>query len=97
VTHLWADLQRDRASVHRAGVYFTTLLPGAPKILLSAEIRSFGLLTSEGTAVVVSDMTSVREEVLPARFGGTIPLHLARHAEHGERPSSGAPGASWPN
>jgi len=35
------------------------------------QIRSFGLLTSEGTMVLVSDMTRVLEEVLPARFGGS--------------------------
>lgn len=34
-------------------------------------IRSFGLLTSEGTMVVASDMVRVLEEVLPARFGGS--------------------------
>lgn len=35
------------------------------------EIRSFGLLTSEGTMVVAHDMVRVLEEVLPARFGGS--------------------------
>jgi hypothetical protein len=35
------------------------------------EIRSFGLLTSEGTTVLVAKMTWVLEEVLPARFGGS--------------------------
>ncbi len=35
------------------------------------QIRSFGLLTSEGTMVLVSDMMRVLEEVLPARFGGS--------------------------
>ncbi|MDQ7859193.1 MAG: hypothetical protein QN174_00380 [Armatimonadota bacterium] len=35
------------------------------------EIRSFGLLTSEGTMVVATDMVRVLEEVLPARFGGS--------------------------
>ncbi len=78
--------------------YFTTLHPGAPKILLNAEIgdygifesrpcgcaleghgftdhlreiRSFGLLTTEGTMLLASDMVRVLEEVLPARFGGS--------------------------
>jgi hypothetical protein len=35
------------------------------------EIRSFGLLTSEGTMVLAGDMVRVLEEVLPARFGGS--------------------------
>jgi hypothetical protein len=35
------------------------------------EIRSFGLLTTEGTMVVARDMVRVLEEVLPARFGGS--------------------------
>jgi len=35
------------------------------------QIRSFGLLATEGTMVLVSDMMRVLEEILPARFGGS--------------------------
>jgi hypothetical protein len=35
------------------------------------QIRSFGLIVSEGMTWVVNDMIKVIEEVLPARFGGT--------------------------
>lgn len=103
--HLYKDLhaliQAPRQVAGGAAVpafYFTTLFPGAPKILLNAEIgdygviesracgcplegygftdhvreiRSFGLLTSEGTAVLASEVARVLEEVLPAHFGGS--------------------------
>lgn len=103
--HLLSDkvavIQRDRtvgaSGIQVGALFYTTLLPSCPKLMLNVEsddygvlaerdcgcpfgeigfrrhlhgIRSYDKLTSEGMTFLGSELISLVEEVLPARFGG---------------------------